>query len=228
MSLSMPKIFPVACHTDHVGLNSTFVAIKGSREDGIRYILPALQQGASTIIVAQDALIADDLLKQINLFGATLIRVANTRKTLAVLSAQAAGYPTRYLRFIGVTGTKGKTTTVHLIAHFLRAMGHKVALLSTTQNVIGEIVFPAPLTTAQPDYLHQFFALCVQEQVTMVVMEVAAQALSLHRVDEIVFESIVFTNFSLEHLEFYSSLDDYFAAKCQLFCASITTRVGIY
>lgn len=216
MSLAMPEIFPVACHTDQVGVRTTFVAINGLQQDGMAYISQALHKGARTIVVTHEALLPDHVIADIAFYGATLTRVKNTRKALAALSAQAAGYPAGQLRFIGVTGTKGKTTTVHLIAHFLRTAGYKVALLSTTQNVIDEIEFPASLTTAQPDYLHQFFALCVQQEVTIVVMEVAAQALTLHRLDGIAFELVVFTNFSPEHLEFYQSLDDYFAAKCQL------------
>lgn len=84
-------------------------------------------------------------------------------------------------------------------------------------NKIGDTVFAAPLTTAQPDYLHQFLKLCVQEKVRYVVMEVAAQALSMHRVAGIFFDGIIFTNFSQEHGEFYSSLESYFQAKCAIF-----------
>ena len=122
-------------------------------------------------------------------------------------------YPNPESKIIGITGTKGKTTTTFLLEHILQHAGYKTALTSTVKNKILDQEFPAPLTTAQPDYLHQFLSVCVQAQVEYVVMEVAAQALSLHRVEGIEFDGIIFTNFALEHLEFYASMDDYFAAK---------------
>lgn len=216
MSLALPETFPVTCHTDYVGPGSTFVAIKGQHDDGMHYIPLALQKGATTIVVARTALITNALYELITEYGAVLVIVDDVRAELALLSAQAAGFPTQFLKIIGVTGTKGKTTTVHLIAHILRTAGYRIALLSTTYNAIENHRFNAPLTTAQPDYLHQFFSLCVKEQVEFVVMEVAAQAITLQRIAGIQFDAVVFTNFSSEHLEFYATLDDYFAAKSSL------------
>jgi UDP-N-acetylmuramoyl-L-alanyl-D-glutamate--2,6-diaminopimelate ligase len=213
----MPSIYPVACHTDNVGAGTTFVAIKGMSSDGTCYIPEALAKGASRIVVQQDAVLADDIVAQIRCYNAVVEYVPNTRQALAQLSAQAAGYPAQKLNIIGITGTKGKSTCTFLVAHILRSAGKKVALLSTVHNQINNQVLSAPLTTAQPDYLHQFFAVCVQEGIEWVIMETAAQAFSLHRVDTIQFAGILFTNFAQEHLEFYQDMDDYFAAKCQIF-----------
>src|SRR5690606_28833701 len=85
------------------------------------------------------------------------------------------------------------------------------------QNYIDNQKIATELTTPQPDYIHQFLKVCLQEGVTHVVMEVSAQALTLHRVHGIEFDGVIFTNFSHEHLEFYKNLDDYFAAKKLLF-----------
>ncbi|HLW72422.1 MAG TPA: UDP-N-acetylmuramoyl-L-alanyl-D-glutamate--2,6-diaminopimelate ligase, partial [Candidatus Babeliales bacterium] len=133
------------------------------------------------------------------------------------LSAQAAGFPAQKLKIIGITGTKGKTTTSFLLEHILQSAGYKTALISSAKNRICGYNFSAPLTTPQPDYLQQFLKLCVDNNVDYVVMEVAAQALTLHRVEGIIFCGIIFTNFSLEHLEFYPTLDDYFKAKSLIF-----------
>ena len=119
--------------------------------------------------------------------------------------------------YIGITGTKGKTTTAFLVEHVLRAAGYKTALLSTVTNKILSQQLEAHLTTAQPDYLHAFFDLCRSQGVDFVVMEVAAQAMSLHRVATLEFDTAVFTNFSLEHSEFYRIQEDYFNAKCAFF-----------
>lgn len=213
----MPMVFPVACHTDNIGRGSTFVAVKGQREDGIIHIPRALELGATTIVVAGDAELSLEVVDLIHKAGATLLRVANTRQSLAQLSAQAYGFPARKLKIIGVTGTKGKSSTVFMLEHILKKAGHQTALMSTVRNSIKNTVFKASLTTPHPDYVHAFLHQCVQEDVEYVVMEVAAQGLSLHRVDGILFEAVLFTNFDREHGEFYDTMEDYFAAKAVLF-----------
>ncbi len=212
-----PKKYPVTCHTDHVEPGSTFVAIKGFQQDGLAYIPRALEHGATTIVVDQDAIITSDLLQRIERAGACLVRVPNTRKALAQMSARANGYPAKKLRILAVTGTKGKTTCSYLLAHSLRALGNSVALLSTVTNQINDEILPTELTTQQPDYLHTFFKVCVNRGVQFVVMEVAAQAQTLYRTYDIEFDGILFTNFSQEHAEFYATQEEYFQAKCALF-----------
>lgn len=217
MPLEIPNIFPVTAHTHHVGPGSTFVAIAGKKQNGVDYIARAVAQGATTIVIEERAELPHataQLLQQKNI---QLMRVANTRLALAQLSAQALNYPAQKLTIIGITGTKGKTTTTFILEHLLRAAGHATALLSTIGNRIFEQQFPTALTTQQPDYLQVFLDVCVRAGVTHVVMEVSAQALSLHRLDGILFDSIIFTNFSQEHAEFYACQEDYFAAKKSLF-----------
>ncbi|MCX5924901.1 MAG: UDP-N-acetylmuramoyl-L-alanyl-D-glutamate--2,6-diaminopimelate ligase [Candidatus Dependentiae bacterium] len=215
-NIPFPFIFPVTCHTDHVGLGSTFVVIQGFKTDGLLYVPLALERGASGIVVQHDVCISDSLQALINYSKAEVIRVADTRKALAALSAHAADYPADKLTIVGITGTKGKTTTAFLLKHIFSQAGYRTALLSTAGNQIAGEKFPATLTTAQPDYLHQFLKTCVDRGITHVVMEVAAQAVTLNRVKGILFDGIIFTNFGLEHLEFYDTLDSYFAAKCAL------------
>ena len=212
----MPTIYPVTSHTDHVGPGSTFVVVKGMKEDGASYMRLALDRGATTIVLEEKAEIDADLLTEISQ-RAEVVRVPSARLALAQLSAEALGHPARSLRIIGITGTKGKTTTAFLVEHLLRTAGYKTALLSTVTNKILSHEFEAHLTTAQPDYLHVFLNLCRSQGVDFVIMEVAAQALSLHRVATLEFDTAVFTNFSLEHSEFYQTQDDYFNAKCALF-----------
>jgi UDP-N-acetylmuramoyl-L-alanyl-D-glutamate--2,6-diaminopimelate ligase len=214
---SFPKKYPVTCHTDHVRPGSTFVAIKGFQKDGLSYIQRALEHGASTIVVDQDADIANELMMRIEQAGACLVRVPNTRKALAQMSARANGYPAKKLRILAVTGTKGKTTCSYLLAHSLRAMGYRVALLSTVTNQINDEVLPTELTTQQPDYLHTFFKVCVDRNIQFVVMEVAAQAQTLYRTHDLEFDGILFTNFSQEHAEFYENQEEYFKAKLSIF-----------
>lgn len=216
-SVVVPKIYPVASHTDNVGPCSIFVAIKGMKSDGLDYIKEAILKGATQIVVQFGAIISLDILNLIEKKNIKLIYVQNCRRALAELSAKALGSPAKKLKIIGITGTKGKTSTSYLVEHILRSAGYKTALLSTVKNKILNVEFNTSLTTCQPDYLHVFFDVCNQHEVEYVVLEVAAQAVTLDRIYGIEFDSVVFTNFSQEHGEFYSSMQDYFDAKCALF-----------
>ncbi len=210
----LPKIWRVACHTDNVGPGTTFVAIKGDNFDGADFISVAIKKGASRIVVSNDVHVLQSIMKIIDEHKIVLLRVADTRLALAQLSAETYGYPAHKLKLIAITGTKGKTTTAYIAHHMLQHAGLRVALLTSVENKIGQSSFKASLTTAQPDYLHMFFDACVQQDITHVVMEVAAQALSLHRVHGLQFDIGTFTNFAHDHMEFYASMDDYFDAKC--------------
>ncbi len=210
----MPKIYPVTSHTDHVGDGSTFVVVKGFDHNGCAYISTALQKGATTIVVDQD--LSEDVRQLVLGAGAKIKQVSQARKSLAQLSAQASAESHKKLKLIGITGTKGKTTTAHLLFHILKTAKFKTALLSTVGNAIGDMQFSSSLTTPQPDYLHQFFKVAVANGIEWVVMEVAAQAVSLHRIEGLQFDVVIMTNFAREHLEFYDSMKAYFADKFKL------------
>lgn len=216
MNSYLPKTFLVTSHTKYVGQGSTFVAIKGQKENGVTYITHALEKGATTIVVAHDELLSNEIVQALASHQAKLVRVANTRQALAQLSAQAYNFPARKLKIIAITGTKGKTTTSWMLAHFFKQAGLKTALLSTVRNRILDTEFQSELTTPQPDYIHAFLQACVAREVEWVVMETAAQAASLYRIDGIEFDGAIYTNFSSTHAEFYARVEDYFAAKKQI------------
>lgn len=213
----IPKIYPVACHTSNIGPGSTFVAIKGDKEDGVHYIIQALRNGAQKIVVERTAHIPEDVQAAIARSNVQVLYVDSARKALAQLSAQACDYPARQLKIFAVTGTKGKTTSVFLLEHIMRMAGYKTALLSTVKNKILDTELETNLTTQHPDYLHMFFKACVQSGIEVVIMEVAAQAVSLHRVYGLELDGLIFTNFDTEHAEFYATMQEYFDAKCALF-----------
>jgi len=215
--ISLPKIWPVSCHTDYIGKNSTFVAIQGQKHNGIEYVPLALQKGARTIVAEYAADISPEIIQAIKDADAQLMFVPNARRSLAILSANAWGNPADKLKIIAITGTKGKTTTSWLLQQILTSAGYKAALLSTVKNKIGDQEFATELTTAHPDYLHAFFHACVNAGMQYVVMEVAAQALSLHRVAGLEFDGLIYTNFAPAHGEFYHTEAEYFAAKKSIF-----------
>jgi UDP-N-acetylmuramoyl-L-alanyl-D-glutamate--2,6-diaminopimelate ligase len=215
--IQLPKYYKVACHTDHVGPGSTFVAIPGSESNGALYITQALDKGATQIVVEKSVVLDSTIKDRCAREHVTITSVDNARLALAQLSAQAYDHPAHKLKIIGITGTKGKTTSVYLMHHILHQAGHKVAMLTGVENKINAQSFPAELTTPHPEYIHMFFEQCVRQGIEYVVMEASAQGFSLHRLEAINFDAMVFTNFSLEHSEFYSDIEDYFEAKCQIF-----------
>lgn len=214
--LQLPLYYPVTAHTDFVGKASIFVAIPGTQADGLDYIPLALEKGARTIVVQSNVIVNLEIKRVIDNCQAKLVVVDNCRKALAEMSAEAFGYPAKKLKIIGVTGTKGKTSTSYMIYHMLKSLGKKVALSTTVEKLINDQLVKVPLTTPLPDQLHMFLDLCVQQKVEYVILESSAQALTLHRLQGIRFEAGVFTNFSMEHLEFYETMQDYFQAKCLL------------
>ena len=219
--MDMPKTFLVTCHTDHVSEGSTFVAIPGHTTDGRVYIRQAIAQGAKRIVVqasdgttdavitTQELLGPPTWLEKISIRdGVQYLTVSDGRKALAILAAQSYGHPAHKLKIIAVTGTKGKTTTVHLLAHILRSAGYKTEMLSTVTGT---------RTTMPADWLHAFFAQCVRADVEYVIMEVSAHACTLDRVYGIPLIAAGFSGLAHEHLEFYKTIDEYFEAKRMLF-----------
>lgn len=214
--ISIPKFWLVTQNSQKVKKDSIFVAIKG-KKDGVDFIHDALLRGAKTIVVDRDSILNPHLELSIKDNGATLVRVENTRKALADLCSQKYDRPQDKLKIIGITGTKGKTTTTYLIYHILKSSGYKVAMLSGVKNYILDQELNSELTTPHADYLYAFLDTCVKNGVEYVVMEASAQGFSLHRMDNILFTGAIFTNLSQEHAEFYKTQQDYFSAKKKMF-----------
>ncbi len=212
-NIIFPSVYPVTGHTDYVGQGTTFVAIPGAKLNGVDFIPLALQKGATKIVVQNDAELSSEIKNLILRHQAELLYVANCRKALSELCAEALDFPAKKLKIIGVTGTKGKTSSCYMTYHMLHALGHKVALISTVEKRIGAELVTVALTTPLPDQIQIFLDLCVKYAIEYVVMEVSAQALTLQRVEGIDFQAGIFTNFSHEHLEFYKDLQEYFQAK---------------
>lgn len=225
-------IRPVAGHTNHVGPGSIFVAYQGQTNDGINFIPAALAKGATTIILSTQHIKAilptctctkpefywTDTTKALCIRCQTTWQyVDSPRKTMALLSARAHDNPAQKLKFIGITGTKGKTTTAHLIAHLLNHAGQKTALLGSVYNQIGSTQQVSKLTTPDSSYLHSFFAQAVDHNIKYVVLEASSHAIDQHRLHGLSFEALCFTNLAQDHLDYHHSMSEYFATKAKLF-----------
>lgn len=189
---------------------SVFVCISGAVSDGHQYVADVAKKGAKAVIVQQDVEAPA---------GMTVIRVEDTRYALALASATYFGYPAEKLHIIGITGTKGKTTTTYMIKSILEGVGHKVGLIGTIEAIIGEEVIPAANTTPESYTIHQYFAKMVEAGCDSVVMEVSSQGLMLHRTAGIPFEIGIFTNLGKDHIgpNEHKDFEDYKRCKGLLF-----------
>ena len=183
-----------------------FVCIKGYATDGHQYVQKAIENGAAAI-VAQDSVEAD----------VPVVYVKDSRMALAQMSKVYYGKPDEKMKIIGITGTNGKTTVTYLIKHILEHYGHKVGLIGTNQNMIGDVVLPTQRTTPESKELYSMFADMANAGCSHVVMEVSSHALYLSRVGGIQFEVGVFTNLTQDHLDFHGDMENYYLAKAMLF-----------
>ncbi|MBR4027949.1 MAG: UDP-N-acetylmuramoyl-L-alanyl-D-glutamate--2,6-diaminopimelate ligase, partial [Lachnospiraceae bacterium] len=189
---------------------SVFVCISGTVRDTHDFIPDVVEKGASVLIVEKDV----ELLE-----GITYIKVENSRKALAYLSAAYFDYPATKIKTIGITGTKGKTTTTYLVKSILESAGIKTGLIGTIESIIGEKHIPSVNTTPESYVVQEMFAEMVNAGLEAVVMEVSSQALMLHRVAGFTFDIGVFTNLEPDHIGTHEHKDfeDYMHCKSLLF-----------
>ena len=193
-----------------------FVAIKGFSVDGHKFINDAIENGAKAILIEEGC----DLKEIKNIDNITIVMAKDTREALAITSANFYGNPSKKFKLIGVTGTKGKTTTTFMIKEILERAGKKVGLIGTIAIYInGKKIQDSDRTTPESIELQQIFAKMVDEGVEVVVMEVSSQSLKLHRVTGCEFDYVVFTNFSEDHISpnEHPDMKDYFESKLKLF-----------
>ncbi len=190
---------------------SVFVCLVGANVDGHTFASQAVEKCASAIIVEKSV---DGIPENI-----VVIKVKNTRRALAFMSAAYFGHPANELTTIGLTGTKGKTTTTFMVKSVLEAAGNKTGLIGTTGILIGEESLPAKNTTPESFEIHKLFRKMVDSGCKYVVMEVSSQGLKYDRVAGINFDIGVFTNFSPDHIgpNEHTDMEDYAASKGILF-----------
>ena len=198
-----------------VKTNTLFIAIVGFATDGHIFIKQAIENGATAIMIQEGTKIKksdipDDLI---------VIMAPDTRIALSKVAANFYDNPSRKFKLVGITGTKGKTTTTFMIKSILEAQGKKVGLIGTVANYIGsKNLGESDRTTPDSLELQRLFSQMVKEKVDVAVMEVSSQALKLHRVDELDFDIGVFTNFSEDHISQneHPDMEDYFNSKLKL------------
>ena len=193
-----------------VGEGALFFCIKGAVSDGHKYVPDVIEKGAKVLVV-QDPVEAPE--------NVTVIRVEDSRYAMALIAVAWYGHPAEKLKVIGITGTKGKTTTTYMIKSILEAAGHKVGLIGTIEAIIGEKVIPACNTTPESITVQKYFAEMLEAGCDCVVMEVSSQGLMLHRTAGFIFEIGIFTNLEPDHIgpAEHSSFEEYLQCKAMLF-----------
>lgn len=210
-----PEVKGVTCDSRTVREDYAFVCVDGTMTDGHKFALSAEENGACVIIAERDTGAKNQII------------VKDTRKTYATMCAAYFGNPADHLQIIGVTGTNGKTSTTYMLKEILERCGHKVGLIGTIQNVVGDQILPAKNTTPDPFELHSLFSLMLKAGCDFVVMEVSSHALEQNRVYGLHFDAAVFTNMTQDHLDYHKTMENYLAAKQKLFAMTDRAVVNL-
>lgn len=191
---------------------SLFVCIPGAKADGHRFAAAAVRTGAAALLVEHEVELPEGA-------DVTVIRVADVRFAFAFLSAAYFGHPAKQMKIIGITGTKGKTTTTYLVKSILEQAGRKVGLIGTIEIIIGETHIHAENTTPQSYLVQKYFRMMADAGCDTVVMEVSSQGLMLHRTQGFVFDFGIFTNLEPDHIgeNEHKDFADYLHCKSLLF-----------
>ena len=190
--------------------NGVFVCISGAVVDGHTFVEEVVQKGITAVVVEKEVSAPE---------GVTIIRVDSTRLALACMSAAFFGYPAKELKTIGITGTKGKTTTSYMVKSILEKTGFKTGLIGTIETIIGGKHIPAVNTTPESYIVQKTFREMVEAGIECVVMEVSSQGLMLHRVGGFTFDYGIFTNLEPDHIgpNEHKDFDEYMHCKGMLF-----------
>lgn len=201
-----------------------FIAINGFEMDGHKFIDSAVNNGAKAVLIDEERI------NEFKDIDAEIITVRNTRDVVPFVACNFYNNPSKEFKLIGVTGTKGKTTTTFMIKKILEEAGFKVGLVGTVANYIGlEKLEDADRTTPEPIKLQELFRKMADAKCDYVVIEVSSQSLKLGRVDGSKFDTGLFTNLSEDHISpnEHPTMEDYFLSKAKLFDMVNTGFVNI-
>lgn len=204
------EITGVCANSKLVSPGNLFIAKKGKLVDGASYIPEAIASGAAAVVTD----IHDPLLKNV-----TQIIHPNVSAIEGAIAAQYYQFPSDELYMVGITGTNGKTTTAFLIKHLLDQLQEPCGLIGTVEYIIGKHRYQATRTTPDVTTNHKMLREMLNQGCRSAVMEVTSHALDQERVQDIHFDAAIFTNLSLDHLDYHGSMENYSLAKSKLFGA---------
>ena len=210
------EIFAVTSDSREKAEGGLFFCIPVARFDAHDYAPQAVQNGCVALVV--DHFVEAEVPQ---------VRVSNVRAAMSRMAAAFYGHPAERMKFIGVTGTKGKTTTTYMIKAICEQAGHKCGLIGTTGNMIGQKRIKSNYTTPDPIDLQRDLRAMADEGVEIVVMEVSAHAIDMHRLDGMVFEVGCYTNLSQDHLDYFGTMENYFETKKRFFTSGMARNATV-
>lgn len=203
------EITDISCDSREAGKGSLFICVCGANVDGHDFTAQVIEEGAAALITEREVAAPDHV---------TVLQVEDSRYAMAHIAAAWYGHPADRLKVIGVTGTKGKTTTTYLVKSILENAGYRVGLIGTIETIIGEKKIPSLNTTPESHLIQKYFAMMEEAGCDCVIMEVSSQGLKLHRTAGFVFDIGIFTNIEPDHIgpNEHESFDEYLECKSRL------------
>lgn len=203
------EITQVVNDSRKAGPGALFLCIRGAVVDGHTFADAVVKQGARVLVVEEEVDVPE---------GVTVIKVADSRYAMALIAAAWYGHPASQLKVIGITGTKGKTTTTYMVKSILENAGYKVGLIGTIESIIGDEVIPSANTTPESLTVQEYFRRMLDAGCDCAVMEVSSQGLKLHRTAGFTFEIGIFTNIEPDHIgpNEHASFEEYLECKSRL------------
>lgn len=204
------EVTGICFDTRKVTQDSVFVAIKGSGGDGHDYLAQAASAGAIALVVENKSKVPAD-------YQYLVVELADTRAALDMLASRFYNYPSHELFCFGVTGTNGKTSITYILEHILAFHHRKTGVIGTVNHRAGEKIWPTEMTTPDPVTLQSRLRDFVNEGAVAAALEVSSHALDQSRVKSVNFNTVIFTNLTLDHLDYHKTMQSYFEAKQKLF-----------
>jgi len=210
------NVSSLSCKSGEENLDGIYFCLRGTKKDGHDYIKEAEVNGAKCLVVER---FVDSPLMQ--------ILVSNSRKSMTDISAKYFGADKTKMKFVGITGTNGKTTTSFLVKAYLTKLGKSVGLIGTQGIYFNHMMLPANLTTPDPIELYKIIHEMEKNGVEYVVMEASAHAIALQKVDGIKYDVVGLTNITRDHLDYFKTMDNYASAKQKLLSLKHTKKAII-
>ncbi|MCF8241094.1 MAG: UDP-N-acetylmuramoyl-L-alanyl-D-glutamate--2,6-diaminopimelate ligase [Melioribacteraceae bacterium] len=196
------------------GNGSLFFAVRGFKTDGHKFIPEVLSKNPAAIVIDNPESVPAQIFDKSE---CVKIIVEDSRKAMAQFANIFYGEPSKKLKVFGITGTKGKTTSVFYLKHILQNAGIKTGLIGTIKNMIGDKTIATKLTTPESITINDLMHQMITEGCTHCVMEISSHSLSLHRIDYLDIDYAGFTNITSDHMDYHKTFENYLDSKKTLF-----------
>ena len=206
------EISSITLDSQMAARDGLFIAVKGAKTDGRKFIADAVKNGVAVVLAESDQH------SMLTVEGVPVLNIPELQKQVGFIAARFYRHPSAKLKVIGVTGTNGKSTCVSLIAQMLNQLGEGSGIIGTLgYGLTGHTQFDTGMTTPDAVSCHRILNELLQQGASIVAMEVSSHGIAQHRIDGIQFHAAAFTNLTRDHLDYHESFDEYGETKASLF-----------